>query len=80
MPKQKWRWAVFLKANCTKELSPEIYVLVKEGGAHQTLSFLHLLSPLVSLSLSLSLSEIRLAFTEMLLYLLFKRKKSEDCL
>ena len=54
MPKQKWRWAAFLKADCTKELSPEIYVSVEEG-AHQTLS-LHLLSPLVSLSLSRSLS------------------------
>ena len=52
MPKQKWRWAVFLKADCTKELSPEIYVSVKKG-AHQTLSLQNdLLSPLVSLSLS----------------------------
>ena len=48
-----------LKADCTKELSPEIYVSVKEG-THQTLS-LHLL---LRWSLSLSLSfQIRLAFT-----------------
>ena len=44
-------------------------------GAHLSL---HLLS--AGLSLSLSLSQIRLAFTEMLLYLLFKRNISEDCL
>ena len=78
MPKQKWRWAVFLKADCTtKELSPEIYVSVKEGGTSNSL-----LAPSLSagLSLSLSLSQIRLAFTEMLLYLLFKRNISKDCL
>ena len=40
----------FLKADCIKELSPEIYVSVKERRAHQALS-LHLLPPLVSLSL-----------------------------
>ena len=50
-----------LKADCTKELSPEIYVSVKEG-THQTLS-LHLLLRW-SLSISPSLSfQIRLAFT-----------------
>ena len=72
MPKQKWRWAVFLKADCTKELSPEIYVSVKEGGTSNSL-----LAP--SLSAGLSLSQIRLAFAEMLLYLLFKRNISKDC-
>ena len=61
MPKQKWRRAVFLKADCTKELSPEMYVSVKEWGTSSSL-----LAP--SLSLSLSLSQIRLAFTKMLLY------------
>ena len=73
MPKQKWRWAVFLKADCTKELSPEIYVSVKEGGTTNSL-----LAP--SLSAGLSLFQIRLTFTEMLLYLLFKRNIPEDCL
>ena len=79
LPKQKWRCAVFLKADCTKELSPEIYVSVKEGGTSNSL-FAPSLSAGLSLSLSLSLSQIRLAFTEMLLYLLFKRNISEDCL
>ena len=51
MPKQKWRWAVFLKAYCTKELSPENYVLVKEGGTSN-----YLLAPSLSAGLSLSLS------------------------
>ena len=51
MQKQKWRWAVFLKADCAKELSPEIYVSVKEGGTSNSL--LYLLSLLVSLSLPL---------------------------
>ena len=51
MPKQKWRWAVFLKADCTKELSPEIYVSVKEGGTSNSL-----LAPSLSAGLSLSLS------------------------
>ena len=37
MPKQKWRWAVFLKADCTKEVSPEIYVSIKEGGTSNSL-------------------------------------------
>ena len=73
MPKQKWRWAVFLKADCTKELSPEIYVSVKEGGTTNSLLAL-------SLSAGLSLFQIRLTFTEMLLYLLFKRNIPEDCL
>ena len=50
MPKQKWRWAVFLKADCTKELYPEIYVLVKEGGISNSL-----LAPSLSSGLSLSL-------------------------
>ena len=51
MPKQKWRWAVFLKADCTKELSPEIYVSVKEGGTSNSL-----LASSLSSGLSLSLS------------------------
>ena len=51
MPKQKWRWAVFLQAGCTKELSPEIYVSVKEGGTSDSL-----LAPSLSADLSLSLS------------------------
>ena len=54
MPKQKWRRAVFLKADCTKELSPEIYVSVKEGGTSSSLA--PSLSAGLSLSLSLSLS------------------------
>ena len=51
MPKQKWRWAVFLKADCTKEMSPEIYVSIKEGGTSNSL-----LAPSLSAGLSLSLS------------------------
>ena len=51
MPKQKWRWAVLLKADCTKELSPEIYVSVKEGGTSNSLR-----APSLSAGLSLSLS------------------------
>ena len=47
--KQKWRWAVFLKADCTKELSPEIYVSVKEGSTPTSL-----LAPSLSAGLSLS--------------------------
>ena len=54
MLKQKWQWAVLLKAGCTKELSPEIYVSVKEGGTSNSLRWS--LSPLVSLSAGLSLS------------------------
>ena len=53
LAKTKVAVSCLLKADCTKELSPEIYVSVKEG-AHQTLS-LHLLLRW-SLSLSLSLS------------------------
>ena len=56
MPKQKWRWAVFLKADCTKELSPEIYVSVKEGGTPNSLLAPSLSAGLLSLSLSFSLS------------------------
>ena len=59
MPKQKSRWAVFLKADCTKELSPEIYVSVKEGGTSHSLlapSLFAGLSLFLFLSLSLSLS------------------------
>ena len=48
MPKQKWSWAVVLKADWTKELSPEIYVSVKEGG---TSNFL--LAPSLSAGLSI---------------------------
>ena len=73
MRKQKWRLAVFLKADCTKEIFPEIYASVKEGGTSKSL-----LAP--SLSAGLSLSLIRLTFTEVLLYLLFKRNISKDCL
>ena len=51
MPKQKWRWAVFLKADFSKELSPEIFVSVKEGGTSNSL-----LAPSLSTGLSLSLS------------------------
>ena len=51
MPKQKWRRAVFLKADCTKELFPEIYVSVKEGGTSNSL-----LAPSLSAGLSLSFS------------------------
>ena len=68
-----------LKEDCTKELSPEIYVSVKEGGTSNPL-LAPSLSAGLTISLSLSLSQIRLAFTEMLLYLLFKRNISEDCL
>ena len=71
MPKQKLRWVVFLKADCTKELSPEIYVSVKEGGTPNSLLATSLsagLSLSLSLRWSLSLFQIRLAFTEMLLY------------
>ena len=63
------------KAYCTKELSHEIYVSVKEGDTSNSL-----LAPTLSTGLSLSLSQIRLASTEMLLNLLFKRNISEDCL
>ena len=49
MPKQKWQWAVFLKADCAKELSPKICVLVKEGGTSNSL-----LAPSHSAGLSLS--------------------------
>ena len=49
MPKQKSRKAVFLKADCTKELSPEIYVSIKEGGTSNSL-----LAPSLSAGLSLS--------------------------
>ena len=60
MPKQKWRWAVFLKADCTKELSPEIYVSVKEGGtSNSLLAEWPSLSAGLSHSLSLSLSQIK---------------------
>ena len=55
MPKQKWRGAVFLKADCTKKLSPEIYVSVTEGGTSNSLQAPSL-SAGDSLSLSLSLS------------------------
>ena len=70
---------IFLKADCTKELSPEIYVSVKEGGTSNSL-IVPSLSVCLSVSVSLSLSQIRLAFTEMLLYLLFKRNIPKDCL
>ena len=50
MPKQKWQWAVFLRTYCTKELSPENYVLVKEGGTSN-----YILAPSLSAGLSLSL-------------------------
>ena len=46
--KQMWRWAVFLKADFTKELSPEIYVSVKEGGTSN-----YLLASSLSAGLSL---------------------------
>ena len=72
--KTKVAVSCFFKADCTKELSPEIYVSVKEGGTSNSL-----LAPSLSAGLSLSLSQIRLAFTEMMLYLLFKRNISEDC-
>ena len=73
--KTKVAVSCLLKADCTKELSPEIYVSVKEGGTSNSL-----LAPSLSAGLSLSLSQIRLAFTEMLLYLFFKRNISKDCL
>ena len=41
----------FLKADCTKEMSPEIYVAVKEWGTSNSL-----LAPSLSTGLSLSLS------------------------
>ena len=71
--KTKVAVSCLFKSRLYQKLSPEIYVSFKEGGTSNSL-----LAP--SLSAGLSLSQIRLAFTEMMLYLLFKRNISEECL